>query len=188
MGSQIELTAVGISDSLFDAATNYAKRFAEEWEDRFSRFRAHSELSRLNALAGTAMPVSTVFLSVLETALAAYERTGGLFDPSILPALAALGYDRDFRAIASRGSPAEPTSTPTGQAEQFVDPGAVTTATEDSGLAAAAGLSLEFDQTSQTPDQTAWSEDESDEDWDDEHEDDHDDEDDEHEDDDHDDD
>lgn len=90
--------------------------------------------------------------------------------------------------IASRGSPADPTSTPTGEAETFVDPGALATATEDPGLAAAAGLSLEFDQTSQVPDQNAWSEDESDEDWDDEHEDDHDDEDDEHEDDDHDDD
>jgi thiamine biosynthesis lipoprotein len=97
MGSRIELVAVHIPELEMDAAATSAQAFAEQWEALFSRFRPQSELSRLNAAAGSRMPVSTEFLAVLDAAVEAYQRTGGRFDPSILPALNAIGYDRDFR-------------------------------------------------------------------------------------------
>ena len=101
MGSRIELIAVGVDNATADLALAAAREFAEGWEERFSRFRPQSELSRLNEFAGRPMPVSSGFLAVLEAALAAYKRTDGLFDPSILPSLTALGYDRDFREVQS---------------------------------------------------------------------------------------
>lgn len=67
-----------------------------EDELRFSRFRADSELTRINASAGTATRVSPEMASLLRFALDAAARSEGLFDPTILGALVAAGYDRDF--------------------------------------------------------------------------------------------
>ena len=72
--------------------------FARE-EQRFSRFRADSELSRVNASAGTWTPVSPPFAELVGVALAHAERTDGLFDPSVLDAMIASGYDRDFDEV-----------------------------------------------------------------------------------------
>ena len=60
---------------------------------QFSRFRDDSILAKLNA--GDTVTDST-FAEVCRLALAAYEATDGLFNPMILPALAASGYDRTF--------------------------------------------------------------------------------------------
>jgi thiamine biosynthesis lipoprotein len=68
-------------------------------ELRFSRFRADSELTRVNASAGRPIRVSSTFAAVVGLALEAAERTDGAFDPTILGALAALGYDRDFDEV-----------------------------------------------------------------------------------------
>ena len=106
MGSRIELIAVGISAAVADQALAAARDVAETWEERFSRFRPLSELSQLNEAAGRPMPVSAEFLAVLDAALQAYERTGGLFNPAILPSLTALGYDRDFRELRAHSEPA----------------------------------------------------------------------------------
>jgi thiamine biosynthesis lipoprotein len=106
MGSRIELVAVNIPEPEMDAASIQAQAFAEHWEALFSRFRPQSELSRLNAAVGAPLLVSTRFLTVLDAALAAYDQTGGLFDPSILPALAGIGYDRDFRDVRAHPGPA----------------------------------------------------------------------------------
>lgn len=71
----------------------------EEQEGRFSRFRADSELSRVNAAAGTPTIVSAPFAEVLGVALAAAASSGGRFDPTVLGALVAAGYDRDFDEV-----------------------------------------------------------------------------------------
>jgi thiamine biosynthesis lipoprotein len=68
----------------------------EREDERFSRFRAGTEISLVNDRAGTWTQVSKPFLKVLRSSLAAAAETGGLFDPSVLPALLAVGYDRDF--------------------------------------------------------------------------------------------
>src|SRR5689334_11305518 len=69
-----------------------------------SRFRADSELSRANAAAGRVMRVSGLFAEAVGVALRAAERTGGAVDPTVEPALAALGYDRDFAAVPADAS------------------------------------------------------------------------------------
>ena len=67
-----------------------------EWERVFSRFRADSELSRVNALDAEAFVVSPLFARRPRTALAAAAATDGLVDPTLGAALEAAGYDRDF--------------------------------------------------------------------------------------------
>ena len=67
-----------------------------EWEQTLSRFLPESELSQLNAHAGTAMAVSDLLYTVLATALSAAQATQGVYDPALLEQLVQLGYDRTF--------------------------------------------------------------------------------------------
>lgn len=69
------------------------------WEDALSRFRPGSELSRLNARAGTPVSVGPILLDAAEAALEAARVTGGLFDPTLGRDLVRLGYDRSFEEI-----------------------------------------------------------------------------------------
>jgi len=64
-----------------------------------SRFRDDSELSRLNACAGHAVPVSADLLEAVGVALAMAEATGGLVDPTVGDAMHAIGYDRDIAEV-----------------------------------------------------------------------------------------
>ena len=80
------------------AARGIEWTFARE-EVRFSRFRPESELSRVNASAGRWVLVSPRFAAVTRFALEAAARTGGLFDPTILPTLIAAGYDPDLDEV-----------------------------------------------------------------------------------------
>ncbi|HEV2637141.1 MAG TPA: FAD:protein FMN transferase [Actinocrinis sp.] len=68
-----------------------------------SRFRPDSDLSRVNAMAGTPVAVGALFAEALETALRAAELTGGDVDPTIGAGLVAAGYDRDFELLRARG-------------------------------------------------------------------------------------
>jgi len=68
----------------------------EEWEQALSRFRADSELSRLNARGGQAVPVSLALWEVVELAFTAARETGGLVTPTQLAALEAAGYNQTF--------------------------------------------------------------------------------------------
>src|SRR5712692_2621801 len=72
----------------------------EGWEQTLSRFRSGSELSRLNAMGGQAMPVSPVLWDVVDLAFEAARESGGLVTPTQLAALEAAGYDRSFDALA----------------------------------------------------------------------------------------
>lgn len=80
----------------FDEALELVRGIFETEEQRFSRFRTSSELSLVNEDAGTPTRVSDGFAEVLALALDALDRTGGLFDPTVLRALENAGYDRDF--------------------------------------------------------------------------------------------
>jgi FAD:protein FMN transferase len=68
-------------------------------DEAASRFRADSDLSRVNATAGRPVVVSRTFCQVLDVALQAAELTGGDLDPTIGLALVSLGYDMDFAAL-----------------------------------------------------------------------------------------
>ena len=64
-----------------------------------SRFRADSELSRLNAARGRRTAVSVLLLEAIAAAQRAARLTGRAVDPTIGGALVRAGYDRDFEAI-----------------------------------------------------------------------------------------
>jgi thiamine biosynthesis lipoprotein len=76
-------------------------------EQRWSRFRADSELNRLNAAGGTPTRVSPETLELLEECDRWRESTGGAFAPLVGSAMADWGYaeSRDARAPWVRESP-----------------------------------------------------------------------------------
>jgi thiamine biosynthesis lipoprotein len=100
MGTQIEVLADDETDPIvFDAAVASVTRIFEREEARFSRFREDSELSRVNRSTGRWVEVSRPFADVVARAIEGAERTDGLFDPTVLEALEAAGYDRDFASV-----------------------------------------------------------------------------------------
>lgn len=78
-----------------------ARLLFEDQEQRFSRFREDSLLSRLNR--GGAVDDAR-FAAGVRRALTAFAETGGLYNPMVLPALRAAGYDRTF-ALLRGGAP-----------------------------------------------------------------------------------
>jgi thiamine biosynthesis lipoprotein len=80
-------------------------------EARFSRFLPDSELSRVNRGSGVETEVSADFLALLELSRRYCDRTGGLFDPAVLNALEAEGYDRSFEQVKG-GAASAPLSLP----------------------------------------------------------------------------
>jgi thiamine biosynthesis lipoprotein len=71
-------------------------------ERELSRFDPASDLSRLNAAGGAWLPVGRRLLEALRLALRAREETSGRFDPTVLPALVAAGYDCSFEQLDER--------------------------------------------------------------------------------------
>jgi thiamine biosynthesis lipoprotein len=80
------------------------ERVVAEFDLACSRFRDDSELTALNAAAGSAVRVGPVLLEAVSVALRAARLTGGDVDPTVGEALIALGYDRDFAALERSGS------------------------------------------------------------------------------------
>src|SRR5579884_4157277 len=70
-----------------------------------SRFRADSELSRLNAAAGSWVNVTPLFARALRIALDAARWTDGLVDPTVGEALIRLVYDRTFADVPAVAGP-----------------------------------------------------------------------------------
>jgi len=73
-----------------------------------SRFRADSELTRVNARAGRPTPASPLLIEALEVALRAAELTDGDVDPTIGRALELAGYDRDWTLLSPPRDEPEP--------------------------------------------------------------------------------
>lgn len=108
MGTQVTLIASPGSDPRVVAreAIRVERIFVRE-EARFSRFRPESELCRVNGRSGAWVSVSSPFATLVRRALEAAEDTDGLFDPTVLPALRAAGYDRDFAEVRRREDAAD---------------------------------------------------------------------------------
>jgi FAD:protein FMN transferase len=79
-----------------------AQREVVACERALSRFDAGSDLSRLNSANGSWIAVDPRLLNALAAALRARTETCGLFDPTILSALVAAGYDRSFERLTGR--------------------------------------------------------------------------------------
>ncbi|HEX6349100.1 MAG TPA: FAD:protein FMN transferase [Candidatus Dormibacteraeota bacterium] len=94
--------ALGTTCSLFVAGAP-AERLerGEAWvralQVRLTRFEPDSELSRLNAAAGSWAPISAELEDLLREALRAWELSGGLVNVAVLSAMHAIGYTRSLR-------------------------------------------------------------------------------------------
>ena len=94
MGSDVHLVVHG-SQALVDLAVTRLAALEAAW----SRFRPDSEISRLNAGAGRWLEVSAPTALLLQRAVEGWRLTGGAYDPLLLHALQAAGYDRSFEAL-----------------------------------------------------------------------------------------
>lgn len=114
------------AQELADLAVERVKLLEQSW----SRFRDASELNRLNASAGRGpVRVSADLLRLGRAMQDAWVATDGLFDPTVLTSIHALGYETDFATVASRSA----------------------TALDDVILAAAPGMSaVRIDESSST--------------------------------------
>ncbi len=86
MGTTVR--TVGRDPERLGAAREYLLAF----DRRLSRFRAGSELSRLNADPRETVPASALLRTAVRAGLWAAEATGGLVDPTLIDALEATGY------------------------------------------------------------------------------------------------
>ena len=106
MGTDVELLLDIEPGEIAERALDRAESEFERFEQLLSRFRADSELSRLNR-EGRLDDADPDLVHVVGLALAARERTGGRFDPTVHDAVVAAGYDRTFDEMpADRTGPA----------------------------------------------------------------------------------
>jgi len=123
LGTECELILARGSADLGSAlrALTAARMEIQAAQRELSRFEPESELSRLNAAAGSWSPAGPRLRTALAAALRARDETGGRYDPTVLPALEAAGYDRSFERLEPR-----PARVPIGYrpgAEVEIDPG-----------------------------------------------------------------
>ncbi len=77
----------------------------EAAERDLSRFDPRSELTQLNVNAGEWMVVGDRLYAAVAAAKAGRRATGGRFDPTVLPALIAAGYDRTYTELEPHDAP-----------------------------------------------------------------------------------
>jgi thiamine biosynthesis lipoprotein len=83
-------------DAQMPEATERLWHWIDAVDASCNRFRNDSELTRINQSNGATNAVSPTFELAIEAALRAADATDNLVDPTVLPALIALGYDRDY--------------------------------------------------------------------------------------------
>ena len=102
MGTDVHVL-VHAHPGLAPLLVDLARERIEVLESSWSRFRAASELSLLNAAAGSGpVSVSPDLLLLVERMREAWLLTDGLFDPTIWESITRLGYDADFATVTSR--------------------------------------------------------------------------------------
>ena len=99
MGTDVSLWLWNNNEQRANNAFDTAQRFFLEMERKLSRFLPGSELSQLNRAAGRPFAASRVLFDLVSQALDWRRRTDGIFDPSVLGALLASGYDRSFDTL-----------------------------------------------------------------------------------------
>jgi thiamine biosynthesis lipoprotein len=104
MGTDVEVLAVGADATAMAELGELAATALEAREARWSRFRPTSELCRVNDAGGAPVVVSADTFALITRAVDAWRATGGRYDPTVLAALEAAGYDRDFDAVARAGA------------------------------------------------------------------------------------
>jgi thiamine biosynthesis lipoprotein len=108
MGTDVELLLDAPPATRARRALDAAERELRRLERLLSRFLPDSELSELNRRR--ALTAGPDLLRVTELALAARERTGGRFDPTVHDAVERAGYDRSFEHVPPDGPGTTPPS------------------------------------------------------------------------------
>jgi len=88
-----------------DAAVDVVRELMAEVDQAASRFRADSELERVNQSAGRLVLVRPLTFRLVETAVRAARLTRGAVDPTLGAALVDLGYDADIALVRDRIAP-----------------------------------------------------------------------------------
>ncbi|MGB8859411.1 MAG: FAD:protein FMN transferase [Ilumatobacteraceae bacterium] len=125
MGSDIHVIVVGGTRDVLQLARDHIGQLERRW----SRFLPDSEISLLNAEAGNPVVVTDDTFMLVERSVAAWRLTGGGFDPTLLDALRAAGYDRSFDDLLDTAEPAPlPVLSPMrpGPTDIVFDDGAIT--------------------------------------------------------------
>ena len=99
MGTDVGLWLWHTDEQAAQTALAWAEQFFAQVEAQLSRFLPTSELSQLNRAAGRPFYASALLFKLTRSALAWRNKTDGIFDPTILNALTAQGYDRSFEQI-----------------------------------------------------------------------------------------
>lgn len=138
MGTSVELIAPveGVESASFRRAARFVEQEFSEQEQRFSRFREDSELSAVNRAGGHPILVSAPFAELVEGALRSASDTEGLFDPTVLPAMVAAGYDRSFEDVIVTAREVLRPAAPTGRWREVV--------LKDDWLTLPSGVSLDL--------------------------------------------
>jgi len=87
------------------AAKAAADRVIKAIDDAASRFRADSELSRVNRQSGRQIHISSLLAKAIAAGLRGARLTNGAVDPTVGSAVRLAGYDRDFASILADGPP-----------------------------------------------------------------------------------
>ncbi len=103
MGTDCSVLIFAASEVFGGQLCDLAIQRVEILEQCWSRFRPSSELSRLNEQAGAGpVEVSDDLFTLVEAMSEACALTGGLFDPTVLANMRAIGYDVDYAAVIAR--------------------------------------------------------------------------------------
>jgi thiamine biosynthesis lipoprotein len=93
MGSEAHILVVAGRDrSIGDGPVAAARAYLEHLEQRWSRFLPDSDVTRINLSSGRPVEVDTDTITLFVTMLDAWRLTHGGFDPTVLPAVMAIGY------------------------------------------------------------------------------------------------
>ncbi len=99
MGTDIHLIAVAGRQRAAASALDRARERIDELEALWSRFRPTSDISIVNAMAGTPVRVSPETVALVQRAIDGYRLTEGRFDPTVLGAVVRAGYDVSYERI-----------------------------------------------------------------------------------------
>lgn len=125
-------------------AVDTVQRIFAEVEQCLSRFRPDSELSGLNRSNGKPFHASPLLFQAVSLALSAAEATSGLFDPTILSALEAAGYDRSFERGPRPGTARQPRRRANHRLRQRPDYRSISLDAATSTIRLTAGLRLDL--------------------------------------------
>ena len=106
MGTLVTIDVVGDvvghrapqASAQLEEAVERAFGWFQQVEECCSRFDPRSELARLSAHVGVAVPTSAILYEAVQFALAVAEESGGAFDPTVGAAMEMRGFNREYRS------------------------------------------------------------------------------------------